>query len=109
MGFFYHQTKSTFEKERERELQMMEQLEEENLSEKPWYLQGEIASAHRPQNSALEEHLEYDIAVKQSELLDAKLRCGSICHNIVQGFMFYFFILFISIYLYSLVIVNCGI
>lgn len=46
----------------------MEQLEEENITEKPWYLKGEVANAQRPQNSALEEHLEYDIAVRQSEL-----------------------------------------
>lgn len=51
----------------------MEQLQEENLSEKPWFLKGEITSAQRPQNSALEEHLEYDIAVRQSEFLDVRM------------------------------------
>lgn len=63
------ESKSTFEKERERELELMEQLEEENLTEKPWYLKGEVANAQRPQNSALEEHLEYDIAVRQKPIV----------------------------------------
>lgn len=67
-SYSWWQSKSTFEKERERELELMEQLEEENLTEKPWYLKGEVVNAQRPQNSALEEHLEYDIAVRQSEL-----------------------------------------
>lgn len=63
------ESKSTFEKEREKELQLMEQLEEENLSERPWYLKGEVVNADRPQNSALEEHLEYDIAVRQKPII----------------------------------------
>lgn len=61
---------------------MMEQLEEENLSEKPWYLQGEVASAQRPQNSALEEHLEYDIAVRQSKSPYVNWTCISVCHSV---------------------------
>lgn len=63
------ESKSTFEKEREKELELMEQLEEENLNEKPWYLKGEVGNADRPQNSALEEHLEYDIAVRQKPII----------------------------------------
>lgn len=69
LGAHKKETKSTFEKEREKEMQVMEQLEEENLSEKPWYLQGEVVSAQRPQNSTLEEHLEYDIAVRQKPII----------------------------------------
>ncbi|KAG0702999.1 U3 small nucleolar ribonucleoprotein MPP10 [Chionoecetes opilio] len=62
-------SKSTFEKERVKELEIMEQLEEENLNEKPWYLKGEVVNAQRPQNSVLEEHLEYDIAVRQKPII----------------------------------------
>ncbi|XP_045135263.1 U3 small nucleolar ribonucleoprotein protein MPP10-like [Portunus trituberculatus] len=63
------ESKSTFEKEREKELELMEQLEDENLNEKPWYLKGEVGNADRPQNSTLEEHLEYDIAVRQKPII----------------------------------------
>ena len=91
----YRQSKSTFEKEREKELELMEQLEDENLSEKPWYLKGEVANVDRPQNSTLEEHLEYDIAVRQSELPCTRVKEGSIYHTRGmanwQGFFSYIF------------------
>ena len=64
-------------------MELMEQLEEENLTEKPWYLKGEIVNSQRPQNSALEEHLEYDIAVRQSKLCK-----GYRCSPCIQPYPF---------------------
>lgn len=46
---------------------MMEILEENNISDKPWHLRGEVLNADRPENSALEEQMEYDIAVRHSK------------------------------------------
>nr|XP_045609475.1 U3 small nucleolar ribonucleoprotein protein MPP10-like [Procambarus clarkii] len=63
------EVKSTFEMERERELKVIETLEEANTSEKPWYLRGEAVSADRPENSALEEHMEYDIVARQRPVI----------------------------------------
>ncbi|XP_076028764.1 U3 small nucleolar ribonucleoprotein MPP10 [Oratosquilla oratoria] len=54
---------STFEKKRKLELKAMEELEEGNVEEKPWFLQGEVEKKNRPENSALED-LECDVAVR---------------------------------------------
>ncbi|CAL4202846.1 unnamed protein product, partial [Meganyctiphanes norvegica] len=59
------ETKSSFEREQEKERRIIESLEEEQMSEKPWFLKGEVQNQDRPENSTLEEHLEYDIAAKQ--------------------------------------------
>ena len=36
-------------------------------SEKPWMLKGEVQGKHRPINSLLAEHLDFDIAMKLPE------------------------------------------
>lgn len=35
--------------------------------EKPWMLKGEITARHRPVNSLLAEHLDFDVAMKLPE------------------------------------------
>ncbi|XP_066972317.1 U3 small nucleolar ribonucleoprotein protein MPP10-like [Macrobrachium rosenbergii] len=69
LGLKKKEEKSTFEKDRERELMLMSTLEEDNVAEKPWFLKGEAVSADRPENSTLEEQLEYNIAARQRPVI----------------------------------------
>ncbi|XP_068235288.1 U3 small nucleolar ribonucleoprotein protein MPP10-like [Palaemon carinicauda] len=69
LGLKKKEEKSTFEKERERELMLMSTLEEDNIAEKPWFLKGEAVSADRPENSTLEEQLEYNIVARQRPVI----------------------------------------
>ncbi|XP_071539896.1 U3 small nucleolar ribonucleoprotein protein MPP10-like [Panulirus ornatus] len=69
LGVQKKEAKSTFEKEQEKALKVMATLEDANISEKPWYLRGEVVSVDRPENSALQEHMEYDIAVRQKPVI----------------------------------------
>ncbi|RKP17782.1 hypothetical protein ROZALSC1DRAFT_30448, partial [Rozella allomycis CSF55] len=52
--------KSSFEKHQERMNKMIADLEKENVSEKPWTMIGEVTSKVRPENSLLEEVVEFD-------------------------------------------------
>lgn len=52
--------KSTYEKKQEKLQKKIKELEESNLAEKPWQLQGEVAAEGRPENSILEEHLLFE-------------------------------------------------
>jgi len=52
--------KSNFEQRQERLNKRIEQIHDEALGEKPWQLLGEITSQTRPQNSLLEEVLQFD-------------------------------------------------
>lgn len=56
--------KSTFELRQERLQKKIEEIEETAISEKPWTLQGEITADSRPQNSLLEEVVEFDLTSK---------------------------------------------
>lgn len=69
LGLKKKEEKSTFEKERERELMLMSTLEEDNISEKPWFLKGEAISTDRPENSTLEEQLDYNIVARQRPVI----------------------------------------
>lgn len=51
---------STHERQKEKILKKIEQLEKENLETKSWMMQGEVTAARRPKNSALEVELEFD-------------------------------------------------
>ena len=44
-------------------------MEEAAVGEKPWQLTGEIAGPARPENSLLQEHLEYDTAARQAPVM----------------------------------------
>lgn len=54
--------KSTLELRQERLNKKMEEIEEYAVGEKPWTLKGEITGDSRPQNSLLEEIVEFDIS-----------------------------------------------
>lgn len=53
--------KSSFELRQERLQKKIDELEETAVAEKPWTLQGEISADSRPQNSLLEEIVEFDL------------------------------------------------
>jgi len=58
------QSKSKFELEQEKTRKLIEKLEDQNVSEKPWQLLGEVTADKRPENSLLEEYLQYDFVSK---------------------------------------------
>lgn len=56
---------STLEKRSERLNKRIAQLEEEAVSDnKPWALKGEVTAKDRPQNSLLEEAVEFDVCTR---------------------------------------------
>ncbi|XP_016905757.2 U3 small nucleolar ribonucleoprotein protein MPP10 [Apis cerana] len=56
--------KSSLEMRQERLKNKIGKLEEEALAEKPWQLRGEVSASNRPQNSLLEEFVEFDITTR---------------------------------------------
>lgn len=61
--------KSSLETRQERLRSRIEELEEAAISEKPWQLKGEVDAANRPQNSLLEEHVEFDITSRPAPVI----------------------------------------
>ncbi|XP_022108568.1 U3 small nucleolar ribonucleoprotein protein MPP10-like [Acanthaster planci] len=61
--------RSTFEKRQEKLKQKIERLEEANLSEKPWQLSGEVKGTKRPENSLLQEDLDFDVTTKPAPVI----------------------------------------
>lgn len=61
--------KSSLETRQERLLERIQQLEEEAVAEKPWQLKGEVSAANRPQNSLLEEFVEFDITTRPAPVI----------------------------------------
>lgn len=59
-----NQTKSSFEERQGRLGRVIEKLEEDALTEKPWQLKGEVTANARPQNSLLEEAVDFDFSVR---------------------------------------------
>jgi U3 small nucleolar RNA-associated protein MPP10 len=51
---------SNFEKAQARLQKTITALEEENISEKPWMLRGEVTAQHRPVNSLLEHDIDFE-------------------------------------------------
>ncbi|GLD67602.1 U3 small nucleolar ribonucleoprotein protein MPP10, partial [Lates japonicus] len=54
------EAKSSFEKRQEKMSQKIEELEKAALTEKPWQLSGEVTAQSRPENSMLEEDVEFE-------------------------------------------------
>jgi hypothetical protein len=66
--------KSSLEMRQERLRARLEQLEEQALAEKPWQMKGEVSASSRPQNSLLEEVLEFDLTARPGELSVEEVR-----------------------------------
>lgn len=64
------EVKSTFEERQIRLKKRIKKLEAEAVStDKPWQLKGEIAGPARPENSLLQEHLDYETVAKQAPII----------------------------------------
>ncbi|KAL1435533.1 hypothetical protein MTO96_000196 [Rhipicephalus appendiculatus] len=57
--------KSSFEQSQEFIKKKIKQFEERNLEPRPWRLQGEVEATARPENSLLQEHIQFDHATRQ--------------------------------------------
>lgn len=67
---------SKFEQKQLKMAKMIEQLEDENVSAKPWTLMGEAAAWNRPKDSLLEEDLEFDHASKPAPVVTVEVTQG---------------------------------
>lgn len=62
-------TKSSLEARQERLKERIKKLEEEAISEKPWQLKGEASALNRPENSLLEEFVEFDSVSRPAPII----------------------------------------
>ncbi|KAA0184549.1 hypothetical protein HAZT_HAZT004699 [Hyalella azteca] len=81
----FFSVKSRFEKELELETRLRQELEESNISEKPWALKGEVQAADRPTNSVLTEYLEFRSGAKLRPIINEEL-CARIERVILDRF-----------------------
>ncbi|RNA06702.1 U3 small nucleolar ribonucleo MPP10 [Brachionus plicatilis] len=68
------QNKSSFEKRNEKLKEQIEEIHDTmltNLTDKPWQLKGEVNAKGRPQDSLLEEYVEFDHTTRQAPVMDA--------------------------------------
>ncbi|XP_075987245.1 U3 small nucleolar ribonucleoprotein MPP10 [Anticarsia gemmatalis] len=61
--------KSEFELRQQRLKQQIERLEEKTLSDAPWQLKGEVDATKRPQNSLLEEVVDFDLTSRPPPII----------------------------------------
>lgn len=61
--------KSSNEERQERLKKRIERLEQKAIGDKPWQLKGEVKGSSRPENSLLEEYLEFDSATRPAPLI----------------------------------------
>ncbi|XP_011494271.1 PREDICTED: U3 small nucleolar ribonucleoprotein protein MPP10 [Ceratosolen solmsi marchali] len=61
--------KSSLETRQERLKKRIKELEEKAVAEKPWQLKGEINALTRPQNSLLQEYVEFDSASRPAPII----------------------------------------
>ncbi|KAJ8934519.1 hypothetical protein NQ314_013302 [Rhamnusium bicolor] len=64
-----NEVKSSLEARQERLKKKIEIIEQTAIGEKPWQLKGEITAAGRPQNSLLEEIVEFDLTSKPAPVI----------------------------------------
>ncbi|XP_034948409.1 U3 small nucleolar ribonucleoprotein protein MPP10 [Chelonus insularis] len=64
-----NEIKSTLENRQERLKKRIEELENEAISDKPWQLKGEVSATGRPQNSLLEEYVEFDVTTRPAPII----------------------------------------
>lgn len=62
-------TKSSLETRQGRLRAQLDNLEEQALAEKTWQLKGEVSASARPQNSLLEEVVEFDLTTRPGEVV----------------------------------------
>uniref|UniRef100_L7M7Y7 U3 small nucleolar ribonucleoprotein protein MPP10 n=1 Tax=Rhipicephalus pulchellus TaxID=72859 RepID=L7M7Y7_RHIPC len=68
--------KSSFEQSQEFIKKKIRQFEERNLEPRPWRLQGEVEATARPENSLLQEHIQFDHATRQPvAITDETTKC----------------------------------
>ncbi|XP_026176400.1 U3 small nucleolar ribonucleoprotein MPP10 [Mastacembelus armatus] len=60
------ESKSSFEKRQEKMSEKIKELEKAALAEKPWQLSGEVTAHTRPENSMLEEDVEFEQASRMA-------------------------------------------
>ncbi|XP_029353373.1 U3 small nucleolar ribonucleoprotein MPP10 isoform X1 [Echeneis naucrates] len=60
------ESKSSFEKRQEKMSEKIQELEKAALAEKPWQLSGEVTAQTRPENSMLEEDVEFEQASRMA-------------------------------------------
>ncbi len=63
------EVKSTYEEGQIRLRKKIRMVEDEAVKEKPWQMTGEVAGPARPENSLLQEHLDYDNVAKQAPVI----------------------------------------
>ncbi|XP_021930767.1 U3 small nucleolar ribonucleoprotein protein MPP10 isoform X2 [Zootermopsis nevadensis] len=61
--------KSSMEMRQERLRARLDQLEDQALAEKPWQMKGEVSASSRPQNSLLEEVVEFDLTTRPAPVI----------------------------------------
>lgn len=80
--------KSSFEERQRRLRQHVEKLESEAVSEKPWQLTGEVTAKKRPQNSLLEEIVEFDLSARPGEepmeILNRNMHYSRFIHRFIS-------------------------
>lgn len=64
-----NEKKSEFELRQQRLKQQIEKLEEKTLSDAPWQLKGEVDALRRPQNSLLEEVVDFDLTSRPPPII----------------------------------------
>ncbi|CAG4985192.1 unnamed protein product [Colias eurytheme] len=64
-----NEKKSEFELRQERLKQQISKLEEKNITEAPWQLKGEVNAMKRPQNSLLQEVLDFDLTTRPAPII----------------------------------------
>ncbi|XP_038072485.1 U3 small nucleolar ribonucleoprotein protein MPP10-like [Patiria miniata] len=69
LGGRANENQSSFEKRQEKLKRKIEALEEANISQKPWQLSGEAKATKRPENSLLEENVDFEVTSKPAPVI----------------------------------------